>query len=297
MMVMVVFIASEGSEVDTTKAQFQLGNINAAIAIHIDSAHQPLHLPWRKIGNVGVFESFLELIGVNFTGLVQVDGIKETKHRLVRVMKIVGQHEQLFWALVMMIVMRVEVMVRMVHFVNHGSTCHEEHSLGHGVVEQMEQSRTESHHHDAVVQVVVRVLRAISEVFVPVQGVCKVKRRSKASEDVGQLGHGRIGEDLFQVMLDKRNGRCHNGGGSTNSGDDKGQIRQFTMKCFCSKEWEHACYEVKSSVNHGSGVDKSRNGGWTFHGVRQPNVERELRRFTHCTNEHEPKSPRKCART
>ena len=97
-----------------------------------------------------------------------------------------------------MVVVRVEVMVRMVHFVNDGTARHEEHPFGHGVVEQMEQSRTKGHDHDGVVHVVVRILGAISEVFVPVQRVGKVKRRSKTCENVGQLGHRRIGEDLFR---------------------------------------------------------------------------------------------------
>lgn len=80
MMVVVVIITSEGSEMDSAKAQFQLRNIDSPVAIHIDSGHQSLHLPWRKICNVSVLECFLELVGVDFTGLVQVDGIKETKH-------------------------------------------------------------------------------------------------------------------------------------------------------------------------------------------------------------------------
>ena len=110
----------------------------------------------------------------------------------------------------------------------------------------------------------------------PVQRVGKVKRRSKTGENVGQLGHRRIGEDLFQVVLNEGNGRGHNGGGSTNGGDDEGQIRQIAVEGFCSEEGEHACHEVKASVDHGRRVDKSRNGGWTFHGVGQPYVKWEL---------------------
>ena len=96
-------------------------------------------------------------------------------------------------------------------------------------------------------------------------------------------------------MLDEGNGRRHDGGGSTNSGDDEGQIRQFTVKGFCSKEGEHTCYQVKTSVDHGGSVDEGRNGCWTFHGIGQPNVERELCRFAHGTDEHETESPSKCA--
>ena len=99
-------------------------------------------------------------------------------------MKVVGQHEQFFRVLIVMVVVRVEVMVCMVHFMDDCSTCHEQHTLGHGVVEQVEQSRTESDHYDGVVDVIVGVLGAISEVFVPVKRVRKVKRRPKACENV-----------------------------------------------------------------------------------------------------------------
>ena len=67
----------------------------------------------------------------------------------------------------------------MVHFVNHRTARHEEHALGHGVVEQVEERCTKGHDDDAMCFVIV----------VPVKGVCQVERCAQAGEDVGELGH------------------------------------------------------------------------------------------------------------
>ena len=39
----------------------------------------------------------------------------------------------------MVVMMVVQIMVRVMHFVNDGTAGHEQHSFGHGVIEEMEQ--------------------------------------------------------------------------------------------------------------------------------------------------------------
>ena len=80
---------------------------------------------------------------------------------------------------VTVVIMMVQMVVSVMHFVNHRTTGHEQHSFGHGVVEQVEQSSTESDNHDVMVLVIV----------VPIKCVCEVERTSKTREDVGELTH------------------------------------------------------------------------------------------------------------
>ena len=89
---------------------------------------------------------------------------------------------------VIMVVM-MQVMVSVVNFVNHRSTCHEQHALGHGVVEEMEERSAKGYNDDGVVDVVIRILRAVCEVFVPVKGVGKVESSTESSKDVSELRH------------------------------------------------------------------------------------------------------------
>ena len=276
-MMIVMVIARQRSEMHTAEGQFQLWNVDLAVAVHVKRLHQRPHFPGWKVSDVGVLERRLEFIGVNFTRLVQVDGVEEPKHRLSSIGQIVGQHQQFFWVFIMMvIIVWMEVMVSMMHFVNHRSAGHEEHAFGHGVVEQMEEGGAEGDDDDAVVDVIVGVLASVSEVLVPVQGVGQVEGSTKSREDVGKLRHRGVGEDLLQVVLNEGDGGGHNGRRTTDGSDDEGQVSQLAVHGLRSEEGEHTGDEIETGVDHRGCVNESRNGGRSFHGVGEPNVKREL---------------------
>ena len=194
-----------------------------------------------------------------------------------------------------MIVVRVEVVMGVMHFVDHGTAGHEEHALGHGVVEQMEQGCAERHDDNGVVGVIVRVLGSVGQVFVPVQGVGEVECSAQTGENVGELGHGGIRQDLLEVVLDKRNGCGHDSGCSTDGGDDERQVSEVVVEVIRAKEREHPGHEVEACVDHGGGVDEGRNGRRSFHCIGQPNVQRELSGLTDRTDEHQTERPRQRA--
>ena len=75
-------------------------------------------------------------------------------------------------------------MVRMVHLVDDRTAGHEQHALGHGVVEQMEERGAEGHDHDRLVLVITRIGRVV-----PVEGVGQEQRSTETGENVGQLAH------------------------------------------------------------------------------------------------------------
>ena len=279
---------------NTTEGQFQLRDVDASVAVHVNGLHEPLHVPGWEVSDVGLLERRLELVGVDVTRLVKVDGIEEAEDGLAAVSQVVGEHQEflgVFLVVAVVVVVVVEVMVGVMHFVDDRTAGHEEHALGHGVVEQVEERCTKGHDDNAVVDVVVGVHRAVREVLVPVQRVGEVERRTQSGEDVGELGHRRVGEDLLEVVLNKGDGRRHDRRGSADGGDDEGQVGQLSVKRISTEEREHAGHEVQTSVDHRCGVDEGRNGRWPFHGVGQPNVKRELSGLAHRTDEHQAERP------
>ena len=85
--------------------------------------------------------------------------------------------------LVMMVVV-VHVMVSMMHLVDDRTAGHEQHALGHGVVEQMEERGTEGNDDDGLVLVVPGIRRVV-----PIEGVGEEQSSTKPGKDVGQLAH------------------------------------------------------------------------------------------------------------
>ena len=87
----------------------------------------------------------------------------------------------------MIVIVRMQMMVRVMNLVDNHSTRHEEHALGHGVVEQVEQGSAKGDDHDAVVDVIVGILGPVGEVFVSLKGVCQVESSTQSGEDIGEL--------------------------------------------------------------------------------------------------------------
>ena len=102
--------------------------------------------------------------------------------------------------------------------------------------------------------------------------VCEPASRTESSENVSQLTHCRIGEYSFDIVRDKGDECGHTGGDSTDPCDEHRQIREVALKVMLAEQWEHACNEVETRVDHRRCVDESRDRGWTLHRIWQPNM-------------------------
>ena len=60
---------------------------------------------------------------------------------------------------VVVVIVMMQIMVCMMHFVNHRTTGHEQHSLGHCVVEEVEERCTEGNDNNVVSLVVVMPIK------------------------------------------------------------------------------------------------------------------------------------------
>ena len=64
---------------------------------------------------------------------------------------------------VAMVIVMMQIMVGVMHFVNHRTTGHEQHSLGHCMVEEVEECCTEGNDNDVVSLVVVMPIKRIGK--------------------------------------------------------------------------------------------------------------------------------------
>ena len=54
-----------------------------------------------------------------------------------------------------------------------------------------------------------------------------------------------------------------------------------------AQHWPQPCHQKHPCLDHGGRVQVGRHGGWRGHGMRQPEVERELRAFGQCAQQHQ----------
>ena len=98
---------------------------------------------------------------------------------------------------------------------------------------------------------------------------------------VAKLGHGRISNHPFDVILHKANGGGDKGGGCAKEDNEGfGFIRIFDQR-------RHARHQEHARGHHGGGVDQGRHRGWAFHRIRQPCVQAKLCRFAHRADEQQ----------
>ena len=90
-------------------------------------------------------------------------------------------------------------------------------------------------------------------------------------EHVAELGDGRIREDPLDVRLNQADGSGEDCGRDTDDRDDLESNRRVAVQDGRAADHVHA------GRHHRRGVDERRHGRRAFHGVRQPDVERNLR--------------------
>ena len=110
---------------------------------------------------------------------------------------------------------------------------------------------------------------------------------------VAELGKGRVGEHALDVVLLGGHQCGDERGDSASPGDDVAGLEAFEV--FKAEGELQAEEHVNARRDHGGGVDQSGNGGRAFHGVGQPDVERELGGLADGTAEDEEHGGRKYA--
>ena len=108
-----------------------------------------------------------------------------------------------------------------------------------------------------------------------------VRADADADEHVAQLAHRRVGQHALDVGLDEPDRRGEDRGQHPDPGDHvEGDARPL-------EERVGARDEVDAGRHHGRRVDQGRDRRRALHGVREPRVERQLRRLPARPHEEE----------
>ena len=109
----------------------------------------------------------------------------------------------------------------------------------------------------------------------------RIGRYAAGKEHVAELATGRIRDHPLDIVLRDGDGGGEYRRGSADEGDDgKGDRRIFEQR-------RAARHQENSGRYHGRCMDESGNRRRAFHRVRQPSVEKELRRFPHSADEEQ----------
>ena len=102
---------------------------------------------------------------------------------------------------------------------------------------------------------------------------CELGAKAQEHGDKAQMADGGKGEQALEVILEQGNHRAKGHGhkaGCRHDVEPLGRARQNRP---------HPRHQEKSRLHHGGRVQIGRNGRRRGHGVRQPEMEGELRRF------------------
>ena len=110
---------------------------------------------------------------------------------------------------------------------------------------------------------------------------------------VSELRKRGIGEDTLDVVLLDRNQRGEQSREATDIPDDRArpepaqEIQRSRPGAGRRVEEEHPAQHVNARRHHRRRMDQRRHRRRAFHGVRQPNMQRELRALAHRAHEHQ----------
>src|SRR5215472_391347 len=104
---------------------------------------------------------------------------------------------------------------------------------------------------------------------------------SDAEEHVPKLRNGGVRENLFDIVLDQADSGGEDGRREADQSDRFHRYRRVR------EDRGGTCTHVDARCDHGRRMDEGGNGPGTFHGVRQPDIERNLRGFTRGAEEHQ----------
>jgi hypothetical protein len=104
-----------------------------------------------------------------------------------------------------------------------------------------------------------------------VEDACGVRRDSAGEEHVAELRDGGVGEDALDVGLDDSDGRREERRSDADEGDGTQREGRAVEDDVGARDHVHA------RGDHGGGVDEGGDRSGAFHGVGEPDVERDLR--------------------
>ena len=99
---------------------------------------------------------------------------------------------------------------------------------------------------------------------------------AKRHEHVADLAHRRIGQNALDVGLRQRREGRDQKRQQAHHCDDVLGVHRFQIEPL------HSGDEIDASGHHRGGVNQRRHRRWTGHRIRQPGLQRQLRRFAHC---------------
>ncbi len=102
---------------------------------------------------------------------------------------------------------------------------------------------------------------------------------SDSHDHVAELRERGVGEHALDVVLLRGDQRGHEGGDAADPSDGGGGVWGGLDHESAADEHEH------TGGDHGGGVDEGGDGRGALHGVRKPDVERELGAFSHGSHE------------
>ena len=94
-----------------------------------------------------------------------------------------------------------------------------------------------------------------------------------------KLRYGRIGQHLFDIIL------RHGDSCSKKRRERTDESHHGHGVCIQAKQWENADGHVNPCRDHRGGMDHGADRSRTFHGIRQPNVQRPLGRLADGSDE------------
>ena len=104
---------------------------------------------------------------------------------------------------------------------------------------------------------------------------------SGGHEHEAKLAYRGVGQHTFNIGLHHGDGRGHDSGDRANPGDGGAHFRRQRIDSAGPRN------HVNTGRHHGCGMDQSGNRSGTFHRIRQPHEQWQLRRFAGCAQEQQ----------